>query len=206
MDIYITNLKASWHRLNNMPILTVEQIKDCDNDCVRMYLFCYYDYPEFYNYKKKKLLNRQINDYKQNILLMSAWCGHLNILKYLVSCGLDSNYETPCRHNAYMFAACNGKIEMMKYLETININIYVRDNDSGDSVCEMVPLHSEIYIYIMNKSKYTGYSKICSICYEDIDDMFITCKNNHIVHLDCQIQKDKNKCLMCSTKYIIRKN
>ena len=95
---------------------------------------------------------------------------------------------------------------MMKYLETININIYVRDNDSGDSVCEMVPLHSEICIYIMNKSKYTGYSKICSLCYEYKDDTFITCKNNHIVHLDCQIQKDKNKCLMCSTKYIIRKN
>ena len=111
MDIYITNLKASWHRLNNMPILTVEQIKDCDNDCVRMYLFCYYDYPEFYNYKKKKLLNRQINDYKQNILLMAVWCGHLNILKYLVSCGLDSNYETLSRQNAYMFAACMEKVK-----------------------------------------------------------------------------------------------
>ena len=55
----------------------------------------------------------------------------------------------------------------------------------------------------MDKILYHDYSKICSICYENKVDVFITCKNNHIVHLKCQQQKNKDRCLNCSFKYLI---
>jgi hypothetical protein len=197
-----------------LPILTVEQIKVLDNDCIRMYLFCYYNYPEFYNYKKKKLLNRYITRNKENLILFSAWCGHLNIVKYLIVSGLNINHKSMSGNNAYMYAFYNSKIEIVKYLETTNINIYQRDiwfrticgalckhNYSGDR--STMFKQSETYRHVINKIKYSGYSEICSICYECKGDIFITCKNNHIVHLECQIQKDENRCLMCPAKYLI---
>jgi hypothetical protein len=62
---------------------------------------------------------------------------------------------------------------------------------------------SEIFEYLENKFLYFGYSKICSICYEIRDNKFITCKNNHIVHLKCQQLKNPYNCLLCSAKYVI---
>jgi len=212
MDRYIKCLKSRWYDLKNFPILTVEQIKDYNNDCVRMYLFCYYNYPEFYNYKKKKLLNRYITRNKDNLILFSAWCGHLNIVKYLIASGLNINHTNNHGFNAYMCAANNHKYEMMIYLETTNINIYQRNHkleNACDIMCEMygdrsrMIIHLEIYKHIINKTKYIGVSKICSICYECKNDIFITCKNNHIVHLICQADKDRNRCLMCSARYLI---
>ena len=38
---------------------------------------------------------------------------------------------------------------------------------------------------------------------ENKDDKFITCKNNHIVHLTCQQSINRNRCLICSFKYLI---
>ena len=204
MEKYITSLKTNLYMLKILPVLTVEQIKNCDNDCIRMYLYCYYNYPEFYKYKKKKL-NRYIDNYKANLILFSAWCGNVNVLKYLVSRGLNVNYKNSRNCNAYIYACFNGQIEMLKYLETTNINIYQR------AVCRrntydfsFMYSHSlTIYNYLMNKILYHGYSKICSICYENKVDVFITCKNNHVVHLKCQQQKNKDICLNCSFKYLI---
>jgi hypothetical protein len=206
MDEYITCLKLQWDDLKVLPILTVEQINVLDNDCIRMYLFCYYNYPEFYNYKKKKLLNRCIFKNKNNLILFSAWCGHLDILKYLILRGLNITYTNRYNQNAYMFAVYGGNIEIIKYLETINFNIYQIDywsKNAHDKVNYCLRDGMEIYMYFINKSKYDGYLKICSICYECEDSPFITCKNNHIVHLECQKQIDKNRCLMCSAKYLI---
>jgi hypothetical protein len=211
MDDYETSLKVSWNRLNYLPVLTVKQIKLKNNNCVRMYLYCYYNYPEFYNYKKKKLL-KYINKHKDNLILFSAWCGHLNIVKYLIASGLNINHTNNHGFNAYMCAANNHKYEMMIYLETTNINIYQRNHkleNACDIMCEMygdrsrMIIHLEIYKHIINKTKYIGVSKICSICYECKNDIFITCKNNHIVHLICQADKDRNRCLMCSARYLI---
>jgi hypothetical protein len=202
MELQISFLKEKWYYLKHTPALTVEQIKTIDNDCIRMYLYCYYNYPEFYNYKKKKLLNRYINKDKENLLLFSAWCGHLDILKYLIISGLNINHTNKHGSNAYIQSGYNNNIEVMKYLETTNINIYQRDIYSHN-VCDKVNLCSDVYKYILNKIKYTGYSKICSICYSSSYYIFIACKNNHIVHLDCQRRKNKNKCLMCSAKYLI---
>jgi hypothetical protein len=202
MDDYETCLKSRWYDLKDLPDLTVEQIKDYDNDCIRMYLFCYYNYPEFYNYKKKKLLNRYININKDNLIIFAAWCGHLDILKYLISSGLNINYKNKYNCTAYMYSAFNNKIESMKYLETKKINIYQRDIYLRN-VCNNLNICSDVYTYIINKTKYTGVSKICSICYEIKDVPLIACKNNHIVHLDCQRINNKNRCLMCSAKYLI---
>ena len=203
MEKYIASLKMDWHKLKILPVLTVEQIKEYNNDCIRMYLYCYYNYPEFYKYKKKKLLNRYVNATKSNLLLFSTWCGNLNILKYLISCGFDINYVNNFGQNAYMCAIFNFKIEIIKYIETTNINIYQRDcylNNAYDFACEYCPA---TYKYFMDKILYTGYSKICSICYSNKNDTFITCKNNHIVHLKCQRLKNKYRCLNCSFKYLI---
>jgi hypothetical protein len=177
-----------------------------------MYLYCYYNYPEFYNYKKKKLLNRYINERKFNLILFAVWCGHLDILKYLISSGLNINYKDIHGNNSYVYAMYRCNIEIMKYLETTNINIYHR-NHKLQNACDVFRIIygysstmlscSEIYKHIINKTKYIGVSKICSICYEYKNDIFITCKNNHIVHLNCQRIKNRNRCLMCSSKYLI---
>ena len=202
MEKYITSLKTNLYMLKILPVLTVEQIKNCDNDCIRMYLYCYYNYPEFYKYKKKKLLNRYIRN-KYNLILFSAWCGRLDILKYLISCGLDINYVNNFGQNAYICAIYNCKIEIIKYLETTNINIYQRDRYLNNACGYAFEFSPPIYDYFTNKFLYSGYSKICSICYSYNNDIFITCKNNHIVHLHCQQHKNKHRCLNCSFKYLI---
>jgi ankyrin repeat protein len=335
---YISALKYKWRALKQYDKLTVDQIKLLDNDCERMYLYFYCDHPNFYNYKKKKLLNRYINDECDNLLLFAAALGkidalkylvlsglninyknkydlnacliaaqfgqvemlkylvsyglnincenkhdlngclivaqhgHVEMLKYLVSCGFDINYKSENNMNVYLCAAQHGQIEMLKYLDTttidkntkdtngnnaylcaaygghisvlkyfenkfdihyknlagenayfmasgsndnnvmiylesLNINIYEKAN-TGHTVYDLWSRcgsvrGKNITSFLLNKSKYTGYSKICSICYEIKDDKFITCKNNHIVHLECQRQKDRNRCLMCSAKYLI---
>jgi hypothetical protein len=204
MDDYETCLKSRWYDLKDLPDLTVEQIKDYDNDCIRMYLFCYYNYPEFYNYKKKKLLNRYININKDNLIIFAAWCGHLDILKYLISSGLNINYKNKYNCTAYMYSAFNNKIESMKYLETKKINIYQR-TDWLKNIRDYINIEINVYTFthIINKIKYIGHSEICSICYECKDYQFIVCKNNHIVHLECQKKRDRFRCLMCSSKYLI---
>ena len=210
IEIYIEYLKNDWYKLKTLPILTAEQIKDCNNDCIRMYLYCYYNYPEFYNYKKKKLL-RYINIHKDNLLLFSAWCGHVSIVKYLILCGFDINYKNVQGNNAYMSAAYDHKSEMMMYLETTNINIY-QCNTELKNACDILTCYENVstkysrsgmYRHIIDKIKYTGCSKICSICYEYKDQIFITCKNKHIVHLECQAERNKNKCSMCLAKFLI---
>ena len=52
MDSYIASLKKYIGMLKTLPVLTVKQIKDYDDDCIRMYLYCYYGYSEFYNYSE----------------------------------------------------------------------------------------------------------------------------------------------------------
>ena len=217
MEKYITSLKMGcyhfdwyqlknhfdWYQLKNLPVLTVEQIKDCDNDCIRMYLYCYYNYSEFYKYKKKKLLNRYITEDKSNLLLFSAWCGNLNALKYLVSCGLNINYKNIIGHNAYIYACGDNNIEVIKYLETTNINIYQRDRYLNNACGYAFEFSPPIYDYFTNKFLYSGYSKICSICYSNTIGRFITCSNNHVVHLCCQQHKNTDRCLNCSFKYLI---
>jgi len=74
MNEYIKSLKDGRRMLTILHVLSVELIKKIDNDCVRMYLYCYYNYPEFYNYKKKKL-SRYINKRKVNLILFATWCG-----------------------------------------------------------------------------------------------------------------------------------
>ena len=206
MEKYIRGLQQFWLCLDGLPVLTVEQIKECDNDCMRMYLYCYYNYSEFYKYKKKKLLNRYVNEDKSNLLLFSAWCGHVSIIKYLVLCGFDINYKNLQGYTAYMCATYYHKSEMIMYLETTNINIYQRDchlKNAYDHAREEREYCSTTYKYFINKILYSGYSKICLICYNNKNDIFITCKNNHIVHLKCQQQKNKDRCLNCSFKYLI---
>ena len=202
MNRYISYLRLQWENLKSLPVLTVKQIQNCDNDCIRMYLYCLFNHSEIYSYEKIKL-SRCITTNKCNLILFSAWCGRLDILKYLISCGFDINYVNNSGQNAYMCAIYNHKIEIMKYLETTNINIYQRDRGLSNA-CDIACEHfSIIYNYLINKSKYTGFSKICSICYSNENDIFITCKNNHIVHLKCQRLKNKDRCLNCSFKYLI---
>ena len=262
-----------------------------------MYLYCFYNYPEFYNYKKKKLLDRCININGDNLLLLSAFIGHIHILEYLESRGfkintkykdvynvycvaakydqldtikylskkyinknsinlsrayltasyyghldivkylqttdIDSNIknrygnnvlltaitsghvhlvqyflqngydmyiENRYGHDAYMAAAISGHLDIMKYLETLNNNININYYNR-----HIIWNHArtDITDHLENKFLYRGYSKICSICYDIKDNKFITCKNNHIVHLTCQQSKNRNKCLNCSFKYVI---
>jgi ankyrin repeat protein len=264
----IRYLKYNWPSLHHYDNLTVEQIKLLDNDCERMYLYFYYNHPNFYNYKKKKLLNRYINKKKDNLLIFAAALGKLDALKYLVLNGLDINYKNKHNVNAYIIAAQFGQIEIlkyldtttidknikdtngnnaylcaaygghinvlkylknkfdiyckniaginaycmaaianhinaMKYLESLNFNIYEKNNDGYNIYESYCAPYSLVCEYLENKFLYLDHSKICSICHEIKNDKFITCKNNHIVHLKCQQKNDRNRCLMCSFRYVI---
>ena len=303
MDIYSDCLKNDWSQLKSLPVLTVEQIKECDDDCIRMYLYCFYNYPEFYNYKKKKLLNRCININKENLLLYSAFIGNIQQFEYLESNNLNIQYTNKDNFNVYLMAAKNGQlefikhiitkniskdivdkmehlnvylmavkyghidvvkflettdintnskgiygdtaylvasysghvdllkylgnkcniyeenyehdnaydlaisfghVEVLKYLEKVNYNIYKIDNYGYNNlqIANIMSRHN-VCDYLENKFIYSGFLKICSICYDVKNDKFITCKNNHIVHLTCQQFKNRNKCLNCSFKYVI---
>jgi hypothetical protein len=108
-----------------------------------------------------------------------------------------------------MLACYHGQVETAKYLENKNINIYGITNNGLNAYQIAAQIFSskqyrhEVIAYLENKFLYKSYSKICSICYEIKDDKFITCKNNHIVHLKCQQLINRNRCLMCSAKYVI---
>jgi len=272
IDNYINGLKYRWIALEHFENLTDNQIESIADECTRMYSYLHCDHSNFYNYKKKKLLNRYINEEKDNLLLFAAALGKINKLKYLALNGLDINYKNKSNANAYLFASQYGQIEMLKYLDTttidknikdingnnaylyaaahghmdivkyfenkfdihnknmfgenayflaakshnfdllrylesLNFNIYEKNNN-GHNVYEAFEVFSRIFgnrihKYLENKVLYKSFSKICSICYEIKDDKFITCKNNHIVHLKCQQLKNRHKCQMCSFKYLI---
>jgi hypothetical protein len=211
--IYTTCLKDDWFKLRYLPVLTVNQIKVIDNDCIRMYLYCYYNYSEFYNYKKKKLLNRYINKYKDNLMLLNSFLGRINGVKYLESQNLNIHHVNSVNMNAYLCACRANNIELIRYLERKNINIYQKYN--GMNAVQLLSYNtrynpkdglSRLHLYLVNKYTYVKHSKICIICYNynnSKNDKFITCKNNHIVHLICQAEKDRYRCLMCSAKYLI---
>ena len=251
MDNYIVALKKyEWIKLKKLPVPTTEQIKSIDNDCIRMYLYCYYGYSDFYNYKKKKLLNRYINKNKDNLMLlashignidlilyleqnglninhkseseencylMAAKYGHIHVLEYLESRGFDINVEDKWSNNSYILASCYNKLDVLKYLDAKCINKHKKDCKgfnaylvattqkninivkyletmcidtnarikSGENAYMLAEIHGRLKTsnYLENKVLYLGHSKICSICYKSKDDKFITCKNNHIVHL-----------------------
>jgi ankyrin repeat protein len=160
-----------------------------------------------------------------NAYLYAAAHGHIDVLKYF---GNKFDIHIKNRHvkNAYYLAALRNNIDVMIYLESLNINIYEKDNNycnvydasliKFDFWKTPINKYSEyldgekIREYLESKVLYNGFSKICSICYIDKNykflpckNIFITCKNNHIVHLKCQQKHDRNRCLMCSAKYLI---
>ena len=138
-----------------------------------------------------------------NAYLYASYNGQIDVLKYFKN-KLDIHIKNAFGRNAYFAAALKNNIDMMIYLESVNFNIYEKDNNGFNvyqSVCR--PYITKIPEYLENKFLYSGFSKICSICYGNKKDKFITCKNNHIVHLYCQRLKNRHRCLKCSFKYLI---
>jgi ankyrin repeat protein len=127
MDTYIMAIKTSWDSLKSLAKLTNNQIKSIDNDCIRMYLYCYYDYPEFYNYKKKKLLNRYINEDKENLMLFASFIGNIDLIIYLEQNGLDINHKAKNYADAYLISSKLGHIHILEYLESRGANINTID-------------------------------------------------------------------------------
>ena len=93
---------------------------------------------------------------------------------------------------------------MLEYFLQSGHDIYTK-NYRGENAYMLAEIYGRLKTsnYLENKVLYLGHSKICSICYKSKDDKFITCKNNHIVHLKCQQQKNRHRCLMCSFRYVI---
>jgi hypothetical protein len=149
-------LKGEWNRIQHLPVLTIDQIKDIDDDCARMYLYCYYNYPEFYNYTEKLQLSRHITAVNYNLTIFATYIGNLKALQYLYLKGVDFNYKPTDNINAYMVACTKNSIEVIKFLETTNIDIYQVSkygNAYSFSWC------STTRTYLENKFLYTGFSK-----------------------------------------------
>jgi hypothetical protein len=145
------------------------------------------------------------NEYHMNAYIAAAEFGQLEMLKYLNTIINNKNIKKKNINinYAYLYAARNGHIHVLKYLESLNFDIY-KKYDYGDNLYQKYyKLSYATRVYLENKFLYKSYSKICSICYKIKDNKFITCKNNHIVHLKCQQKHDRNRCLMCSSKYVI---
>lgn len=119
MQQYIDCLKDDWNKLKTLPKPTVDQIKSRYSDTLEMYLYCLYDYHEFYNYKELKLLNRTINEKNDNLLLFVVAIGKLEILKYLISCGVDIDYKNVHKHNIYSYASMYNQVNILEYLNSI---------------------------------------------------------------------------------------
>jgi hypothetical protein len=80
---YVWSLDNYWSRFKYMPKLTQSKIKKISNEIVRMYLYCFYGYKEFFLYVNKKLLKKKIKS-KNNLYLFACYAGQLEIIKYLV--------------------------------------------------------------------------------------------------------------------------
>jgi hypothetical protein len=218
LNDYLYSLNHEWSTLSYLPVLSVKEIDAIDDNNIRMCFYLLYDYLEFYNYKKNKLINTHYNIYKDNLLLLASYFGKIKIIKYLLKRGFDINYKNVYAKNAYLHACIGGKLETVKYLEKKNINIYQLSSYKKENAYQCASNRPQIieYLayqcasnrpkiieYLESKVLYLGHQKICSICYEIKDDKFITCKNNHIVHLKCQQLINRNRCLMCSARYLI---
>jgi hypothetical protein len=203
LNEYIYGLNHEWSTLSYLPVLSVKEIDTISDNNTRMCFYLLYNYLEFYNYKKNKLINTQYNKYKDNLLLFASYFGKIKIIKYLLKRGFDINHKNVYNKNAYLLACISGKLETVKYLEKKNINIYQLASYKKENAYQCASNRPKIIEYLESKVLYLGHQKICSICYEIKDDKFITCKNNHVVHLKCQQKHDRNRCLMCSARYLI---
>lgn len=65
------------------------------------------------------------NDPRNTILRTAAKYGHLEMIKYLYSQGVDIHVDNDL---ALQFAVDNGHLETIKYLHSLNANIHVDDN------------------------------------------------------------------------------
>ena len=155
---YITNIQSDWIELSSMPKINQAQIENLSDDNIKMYLYCFYDFPELKTYSKE-LLKRKIGT-NNTLYLMASFCGNIRLMEYLEKMGLDINAKNDegenafilaCGHletikylqekefdiniknidgaNAYMSASLCGNLQVMKYLEEIGININIKDND-----------------------------------------------------------------------------
>jgi hypothetical protein len=116
IDKYIKNLHNSWKKLSKLPILSPIQINELNSnnalscecklsdEIIKMYLYCFYNYPEFYTYDISKL-NQPINEHNDNLYLIAAYKGHIDIMEYLESKGFDINIKNNDGKNAYLMAA-----------------------------------------------------------------------------------------------------
>ena len=200
--IYFLN-NCEWSTLSFFDVLSAKEIDTISDNNIRMCFYSLYGHLEFYNYKKNKLINTYFNRSRDNLLLLSSYFGKLKIIKYLLKRGFDINYKNSYGRNAYLYACIAGKLETAMYLEKKNINIYQLTVYRKENAYQCAHNNLKIIEYLENKVLYLGHSKICSICYENKNDKFITCKNNHVVHLTCQQSINRNRCLMCSFRYII---
>jgi hypothetical protein len=157
MDKYISAIDSGFvFELKNLPRLTVEQIKEIDGysktiylHSVKIYLYCYYDYPEFYRYVNKKRLNKLNklniqNNERINLLFFVVSIGNIRALKHLELCGQDIHYINKRKYNAFIIACCNGQFKMIEYLERNKINIYQRCLFNGIRLCNAY--ESSLYI------------------------------------------------------------
>ena len=145
IDQHIYNLEFAWSALKDYEKPTYKQIESINDGCIRMYSYFYCDHPNFYDYKKKNLLNRYINYKNDNLLLFAAALGKINKLKYLVSHGFDINYKNMDGINAYLIASQFGQIEMLKYLDTTCIDKNIKDCDGNNAY---------LYAYLYDAYKY----------------------------------------------------
>lgn len=225
IDIYIKILKkgeffrllyfASYIPLKRSEIETIKE------DNVKMYFYCLYNLPEIYNYKKKRLLNRFIDCGKTNILFIASATGNLEIVKHLIKYGVNINHKNKNNCDAYGYACKYNNMHIVKYLEKNNIDSY-QNLDKMLKIYLYVKMFNkyEIYDHIENKFLYNGPIKICSICYENKQNKFITCNNNHVVHLlchqklygcysnnkvhvTCSETNTLHRCHFCSFKYCV---
>ncbi len=99
-------------------------------------------------------------------------------------------------HEIYLYACMNNKIHLAKWFNQISPNIYELDYDDE----QIISYRINHYIYLNPYTKYKNVKELCSICYENYEDINTNC--DHIFCKDCiykhlEVSSIVKKCPYC---------
>ena len=124
---------TSWDKFKTLPVLNADEILDNDfiND-EKQFMLVFYGYLHELKTKFDYLSNKKTK-FGDNLYLLAAYYGHIDIMKYLKNEGFDVHIKNNYGCDAYLSAACNGHIETMKYLKNEGFDVHIKNNNGCDA-------------------------------------------------------------------------
>jgi ankyrin repeat protein len=117
---------------------SLEKLKESDIDNIidlnaKILLLTYYNYfDKLKSYKLDELHNAK-SKLGNNIYLLAAWSGQIEIINLLEENGFDINIKNNNGSNIYLYAAYGGQLEVMRILEEKGFDIHIKNNNNANA-------------------------------------------------------------------------